>query len=82
MHVLYIHVCHCIIVVFLLIVALAVRDPNMRVPYRHLKPENVVGLPPGIRLVHPSQMKQEHLQMLYDNMDAVKFVGMVFSTLC
>ena len=28
MHVLYIHVCHCIIVVFLLVVALAVRDPD------------------------------------------------------
>ena len=64
----------------LLIAAVAVRDPNARVPYRHLKPNNVVGLPPGIKLTHPSQMKQEHLQLLYDNIDAVKFVGMFVST--
>lgn len=55
--------------------ALAVGDPHAKIPYRHVKPCNVVGLPPGVTFTHPSSMPQDHLQQVYSNIDALKFVG-------
>ena len=66
---------------FLLIVALAVRDPNNYEGSISPLKTGECGWPTSWNQTS-SQMKQEHLQLLYDNIDAVKFVGMIFSTLC
>ena len=61
--------------------ALAVGDPHARVPYKSLQAKNVVGLPPGIKLSHPSTLSQDHLQVIYDNIASIKFIGeLVYQT--
>ena len=54
MYVYYVH-CKCLLYDY---VALAIREPNARVPYSLLKAENVIGLPTGVLLKHPSHLKQ------------------------
>ena len=55
--------------------ALAVGDPHARVPYKSLQARNVIGLPPGIKLSHPSTLSQDQLQVLYDNIATIRFIG-------
>ena len=55
--------------------ALAIGVSHAKVPYRHLKPENVLGLPPDVPLSNPSMFSHSQLQALYDNMTSIKFVG-------
>lgn len=58
--------------------ALAVGDPHAKVPYQHLQPSNVIGLPPDIKqLCHPSTLRQEQLKALFKNIASVKFVGKI-----
>ena len=56
-------------------VALAIRQPNARVPYSLLKAENVIGLPTGVLLKHPSHLKQDELQAIYSALPSIKFIG-------
>ena len=39
---------------------LAINQPHAKVPYSQLKPSNVIGLPVGMTLQHPSQLTQEN----------------------
>ena len=55
--------------------ALAVGDPHAKVPCGKLKPNNVIGWPSSVYLCNPSAMPQDKLQLLYDNMANIKFVG-------
>ena len=55
--------------------ALAVGDSQARVPYKLLQPEHVIGFPPGISLTHPSNLSQDKLEIIYNNMSSIKFVG-------
>ena len=55
--------------------ALAVGDPHARVPYKSLRVGNVIGLPPGIKLSHPSTLSQDQLQVIYDNIASIRFIG-------
>ena len=64
-------------ILFLCFVALAVGDPHARVPYAQLRPENVMGLPPGVKMSHPSNLPLNELQLIYDHMGSIKFVGML-----
>ncbi len=58
--------------------ALAVGDSQARVPYKALKPQHVIGLPPGISLTHPSNLSQSNLEAVYNSLSSIKFVGMCF----
>lgn len=64
-----------LIITLFLLLALAVGDPHAKVPYRLLHPRNVIGLPPDVVLRHPSTLSQDQLQLVYDNIASVKFVG-------
>lgn len=55
--------------------ALAVGESQTRVPYKLLKPEHVIGIPPGITLRHPSNMCRENLEAVYENILNIKFIG-------
>lgn len=60
--------------------SLAVGDPHAKVPYRHLRPQHVIGLPRGVTLSHPTAMCQEHLELVHSNVASIKFVGVPPST--
>ena len=64
-----------ILLKWLLYVALAIREPNARVPYSLLKAKNVIGLPTGVLLKHPSHLKQDELQAVYTALPSIKFIG-------
>lgn len=70
-----------IYVLFLCFVALAVGDPHSRVPYGQLRAQNVMGLPPGVKISHPSNLPLNELQLIY-NMGSIKFVGMLATRTC
>lgn len=55
--------------------SLAVGDPHAKVPFGKLKPENVIGLPPPLTLHHPSTLSQDQLELIYNHIASVKFVG-------
>ncbi len=50
---------------------LTVGESQTRVPYKLLKPEHVIGIPPGITLRHPSNMCRD----VYENILNIKFIG-------
>lgn len=56
--------------------ALAISWPHSKVPYSQLKPNNVIGLPVGMKLQHPSQLNQQDLEVIYSLLPTIKFVGM------
>ncbi len=62
-------------------IALAVGDPHARVPYQQLRPEHVIGVPPGVKLCHPSNLSNDQLETIYNNIAHIKFIGK-FSTYC
>ena len=55
--------------------ALSVGDPHPKVAYKLLQAVNVVGLPPGVKLSHPSTLSQDQLQVIYDNIASMRFIG-------
>ena len=58
--------------------ALAVNQPHVKVPYSQLKPNNIVGLPHGFKLQHPSLLRQQDLEVIYPLLPSIKFVGTYF----
>jgi hypothetical protein len=51
------------------------------VPYQQLRPEHVIGVPPGVKLCHPSNLSNDQLETIYNNIAHIKFIGK-FSTYC
>ena len=43
--------------------------------YSLLIAENVIGLPTGVLLKHPSHLKQDELQAIYSALPSIKFIG-------
>ena len=56
-------------------IALAVGDPHAMVPYQQLRPEHIIGLPPGVNLCHPSNLSNDQLETIYNNIAHIKFIG-------
>lgn len=63
------------VIVCYIYVALAIRQPNARVPYSLLKAENIIGLPTSVILKHPSHLKQDELLAIYSALPSIKFIG-------
>ena len=58
-----------------LFIALAVGDPHARVPYQQLRPEHVIGLPPGVKLCHTFNLSNNQLETIYNKIAHIKFIG-------
>jgi len=56
--------------------ALAIGSCEVRVPYKLITNEHVIGLPPAVN------MSRESLQIIYENMANIKFVGKLLLKMC
>ena len=49
-------------------------NSQAKVPYKLIRQEHVIGLPPGITLNHPTMLSQDKLEAIYNNLSSIKFV--------
>ena len=64
-------------VTFFSFLALAIGEP-----YTKLSTNNVVGWPPSVQLRLPSVLTADQLKIVYDNIDAIKFVSKLVCGIC
>ena len=69
-------------VTFFSFLALAIGEPYTKVLYTKLSTNNDVGWSQSVQLRPPSVLTADELKIVYDNIDAIKFVGKFMCGIC